>query len=186
MARIVNGFIGKKNKTWCDNFMLAATLGRVASRLFAPRRVYAAGTACSALILLVSGGFCIAAYVCLLVGARRLRRRTKTFAGYCARISLRPLARSSNRKSVIECSIVRCSIFKRDLSRAIKRQGWERLCGAGQAEFFVPAAGARSARDHGAGFTKTGLARAAFERTARRAPRERAAGQAEGEGRRLT
>ena len=66
------------------------------------------------------------------------------------------------------------------------RQGWERLCGAGQAEFFVPVAGARSARDHGAGFTKTGLARAAFERTARRAPRERAAGQAEGEGRRLT
>jgi len=47
------------------------------------------------------------------------------------------------------------------------RQGWERLCGAGQAEFFVPVAGARSARDHGAGFTKTGLAQAAFERTAR-------------------
>ncbi len=46
------------------------------------------------------------------------------------------------------------------------RQGWERLCGAGQAEFFVPVAGARSARDHGAGFTKTGLAQAAFERTA--------------------
>ncbi len=54
-----------------------------------------------------------------------------------------------------------------------KRQGWERLCGAAKAAFFVPAAGARSARDHGAGFTKTGLSRAAFERTARRLPRER-------------
>ena len=52
------------------------------------------------------------------------------------------------------------------------RQGWERLCGEAKAVFFVPAAGARSARDHGAGFTKTGFSRAAFERTARPAPRE--------------
>ncbi len=59
------------------------------------------------------------------------------------------------------------SLWPRDLSRAKKRQGWERLCGAGQAEFFVPVTGARSARDHGTGFTKTGLAQAAFERTAR-------------------
>jgi len=47
------------------------------------------------------------------------------------------------------------------------RQGWERLCGEAKAVFFVPAAGARSARDHGAGFTKTGFSQAAFERTAR-------------------
>ena len=52
-----------------------------------------AAVACSALILLASGGFCMAACVCLLVGARRLRRRTKTFAGCRARIPLRPLAR---------------------------------------------------------------------------------------------
>jgi len=48
------------------------------------------------------------------------------------------------------------------------RQGWERLCGEAKAVFFVPAAGARSARDHGAGFTKTGFSQTAFERTARR------------------
>ncbi len=48
------------------------------------------------------------------------------------------------------------------------RQGWERLYGEAKAVFFVPAAGARSARDHGAGFTKTGLSQTAFERTARR------------------
>ncbi len=48
------------------------------------------------------------------------------------------------------------------------RQGWERLCGEAKAVFFVPATGARSARDHGAGFTKTGFSQAAFERTARR------------------
>ncbi len=41
-------------------------------------------------------------------------------------------------------------------------------------EFFVLAAEASPLRqeDSGAGFTKTGLARAAFERTARRLPRE--------------
>ena len=31
MARMVNAVIGKKNKTWCDNFMLAATLGCAAA-----------------------------------------------------------------------------------------------------------------------------------------------------------
>ncbi len=65
-------------------------------------------------------------------------------------------------------------LWTRDLSRAKKRQGWERLCGEGQAEFFVLAAEASPLRqeDSGAGFTKTGLAQAAFERTARRARRE--------------
>ncbi len=72
-------------------------------------------------------------------------------------------------------SIVRCSIFKRDLSRAIKRQGWERLCGVGEGLGLPPAAGARNARDHGAGNWQTALARAAFERTARRLPRDCAA-----------
>ncbi len=70
------------------------------------------------------------------------------------------------------CSNDRRSIFEGGLPPEPKRQGWKRLCGEAKAVFFVPAARARSARDRGAGFTKTGLSQAVFKRTARPAPRE--------------
>ncbi len=64
-------------------------------------------------------------------------------------------------------SIVRCSIFKRDLSRAPKRQGWERLCG----DVAPPACRSRvtdSGKPHCC-VCRPRAGRAAFERTARRA-----------------
>jgi len=46
---------------------------------------------------------------------------------------------------------------KRFIARTLlSRQGWERLCGTGQAEFFAPALGAPGGRDHSAGHAKTG------------------------------
>ena len=65
-----------------------------------------------------------------------------------------------------------CSIVDTRFMARQTRQGWERLCGVGEGLGLPPAAGARSARDHGAGIWQTGLPRDAFKRTARRLPRE--------------
>jgi len=46
-------------------------------------------------------------------------------------------------------------LWTRDLLRAKKRQGWERLCGEGAKVFFAPALGAPGGRDHSAGHAKT-------------------------------
>jgi len=72
---MVNAVIGKKKKTWCDNFMLAATLGCVALHSLAPQRIHLAGPGCPLKFASGKAGFCKSGAVVSSSGSPRRRHK---------------------------------------------------------------------------------------------------------------